>query len=175
MSNAKECSDVTISIDADLQDDINVFEEMIDKYHAGNDIVYGVRNKRKTDTIFKRATAQGFYRLMNFFGAKTIYNHADFRLMSKRALDHFANYEEVNLYIRGIVPLIGYKTEKVFYDRKSRIAGESKYPLKKMLALAIEGITSFSIKPIRYITLIGFISVFCSIAAFIYALVRMQR
>lgn len=168
---AKECSDVTISIDADLQDDINVFEEMIDKYHAGNDIVYGVRNKRKTDTIFKRATAQGFYRLMNFFGAKTIYNHADFRLMSKRALDHFANYEEVNLYIRGIVPLIGYKTEKVFYDRKSRIAGESKYPLKKMLALAIEGITSFSIKPIRYITLIGFISVFCSIAAFIYALV----
>ncbi len=168
---AKECSDVTISIDADLQDDIDVFEEMIDKYHAGNDIVYGVRNKRKTDTIFKRATAQGFYRLMNFFGAKTIYNHADFRLMSKRALDHFANYEEVNLYIRGIVPLIGYKTEKVFYDRKSRIAGESKYPLKKMLALAIEGITSFSIKPIRYITLIGFISVFCSIAAFIYALV----
>lgn len=168
---AKECSDVTISIDADLQDDINVFEEMIDKYHAGNDIVYGVRNKRKTDTIFKRATAQGFYRLMNFFGAKTIYNHADFRLMSKRAIDHFANYEEVNLYIRGIVPLIGYKTEKVFYDRKSRIAGESKYPLKKMLALAIEGITSFSIKPIRYITLIGFISVFCSIAAFIYALV----
>lgn len=168
---AKECSDITISIDADLQDDINVFEEMIDKYHEGNDIVYGVRNKRKTDTIFKRATAQGFYKLMNFFGAKTIYNHADFRLMSKRALDHFANYEEVNLYIRGIVPLIGYKTEKVFYDRKSRVAGESKYPLKKMLALAIEGITSFSIKPIRYITLIGIISVFCSLAAFIYALV----
>lgn len=167
---AKECSDITISIDADLQDDINVFEEMIDKYHEGNDIVYGVRNKRKTDTIFKRATAQGFYKLMNFFGAKTIYNHADFRLMSKRALDHFANYEEVNLYIRGIVPLIGYKTEKVFYDRKSRVAGESKYPLKKMLALAIEGITSFSIKPIRYITLIGIISVFCSLAAFIYAL-----
>lgn len=168
---AKECSDITISIDADLQDDINVFEEMIDKYHEGNDIVYGVRNKRKTDTIFKRATAQGFYKLMNFFGAKTIYNHADFRLMSKRALDHFANYEEVNLYIRGIVPLIGYKTEKVFYDRKSRVAGESKYPLKKMLALAIEGITSFSIKPIRYITLIGIISVFCSLAAFVYALV----
>lgn len=171
LMTAKECSDITISIDADLQDDTNVFEEMIDKYHEGYDIVYGVRNKRKTDTIFKRVTAQGFYKLMNFFGAKTIYNHADFRLMSKRSLDHFSHYEEVNLYIRGIVPLIGYKTDKVFYDRKSRVAGESKYPLKKMIALAVEGITSFSVKPIRYITGLGFLSVFCSLAALIYAFV----
>lgn len=168
---AKEVSDITISIDADLQDDIDVFEQMVDYYHDGCDIVYGVRNKRKTDSFFKRFTAQSFYKVMNFFGAKTIYNHADYRLMSKRALDHFANYEEVNLYIRGIVPLIGYKTECVYYDRKVRVAGESKYPLKKMLALAIEGITSFSVKPIRYIVLLGIISVILSIAALIYALV----
>lgn len=168
---AKEVSDITISIDADLQDDIDVFEQMVDYYHDGSDIVYGVRNKRKTDSFFKRFTAQSFYKVMNFFGAKTIYNHADYRLMSKRALDHFANYEEVNLYIRGIVPLIGYKTECVYYDRKVRVAGESKYPLKKMLALAIEGITSFSVKPIRYIVLLGIISVILSIAALVYALI----
>lgn len=168
---AKEVSDITISIDADLQDDIDVFEQMVDYYHDGSDIVYGVRNKRKTDSFFKRFTAQSFYKVMNFFGAKTIYNHADYRLMSKRALDHFANYEEVNLYIRGIVPLIGYKTECVYYDRKVRVAGESKYPLKKMLALAIEGITSFSVKPIRYIVLLGIISVILSLAAFVYALI----
>lgn len=168
---AKEVSDITISIDADLQDDIEVFEQMVDYYHDGCDIVYGVRNKRKTDSFFKRFTAQSFYKVMNFFGAKTIYNHADYRLMSKRALDHFANYEEVNLYIRGIVPLIGYKTECVYYDRKVRVAGESKYPLKKMLALAIEGITSFSVKPIRYIVLLGIISVLLSIAVLVYALI----
>ncbi len=168
---AKEVSDITISIDADLQDDIEVFEQMVDYYHDGCDIVCGVRNKRKTDSFFKRFTAQSFYKVMNFFGAKTIYNHADYRLMSKRALDHFANYEEVNLYIRGIVPLIGYKTECVYYDRKIRVAGESKYPLKKMLALAIEGITSFSVKPIRYIVLLGILSVILSIAVLIYALI----
>lgn len=168
---AKDICDISISIDADLQDDIDVFEEMVDKFHEGNDIVYGVRNKRKTDSIFKRVTAQTFYRVMNFFGAKTIYNHADFRLMSKRALEQFSKYSEENLYLRGIVPLIGYKTECVYYDRKVRVAGKSKYPLRKMLALAIEGITSFSVKPIRYIVLLGFISVFLSIAAFVYALV----
>ncbi len=168
---AKDICDIAISIDADLQDDIDVFEEMVDKYHDGNDIVYGVRNKRKTDSIFKRVTAQGFYRVMNFFGAKTIYNHADFRLMSKRALEQFSKYSEENLYLRGIVPLIGYKTECVYYDRKVRVAGKSKYPLRKMIALAVEGITSFSVKPIRYIVLLGFLSVFLSIAAFVYALV----
>ena len=168
---AKDICDIAISIDADLQDDIDVFEEMVDKYHEGNDIVYGVRNKRKTDSIFKRVTAQGFYRVMNFFGAKTIYNHADFRLMSKRALEQFSKYSEENLYLRGIVPLIGYKTECVYYDRKVRVAGKSKYPLRKMIALAVEGITSFSVKPIRYIVLLGFLSVFLSIAAFVYALV----
>lgn len=168
---AKDICDIAISIDADLQDDIDVFEEMVDKYHEGCDIVYGVRNKRKTDSIFKRVTAQGFYRVMNFFGAKTIYNHADFRLMSKRALEQFSKYSEENLYLRGIVPLIGYKTECVYYDRKVRVAGKSKYPLRKMIALAVEGITSFSVKPIRYIVLLGFISVLLSLAAFIYALV----
>ena len=168
---AKDISDITISIDADLQDDIDVFEEMIDKFHEGNDIVYGVRNKRKTDSIFKRVTAQTFYRVMNFFGAKTIYNHADFRLMSKRALEQFSKYSEENLYLRGIVPLIGYKTECVYYDRKVRVAGKSKYPLRKMVALAVEGITSFSVKPIRYIVLLGIVSVFLSLAAFVYALV----
>ena len=168
---AKDISDISISIDADLQDDIDVFEEMIDKYHGGCDIVYGVRNKRKTDSVFKRVTAQGFYRVMNFFGAKTIYNHADFRLMSKRAMEQYSEYKEQNLFIRGIVPLIGYKTDSVYYDRKIRVAGKSKYPLRKMVALAIEGITSFSVKPIRYIVLLGFLSVLLSLAAFIYALV----
>ena len=144
---------------------------MIDKYHEGCDIVYGVRNKRKTDTFFKRFTAQSFYRVMSFMGAKTIYNHADFRLMSARSLDCFAEYKEKNLYLRGIVPLIGFKTDCVYYERKERVAGESKYPLKKMLALAIEGITSFSTKPIQMVTWLGIIIVFLSILAFVYALV----
>ena len=169
--SAKDISDISISIDADLQDDIEVFDRMVDLYHEGNDIVYGVRNKRKTDTFFKRFTAQSFYKVMNFCGAKTIYNHADFRLMSKRSLEQFSQYSEENLFLRGIVPLIGYKTACVYYDRKVRVAGESKYPLKKMLALAIEGITSFSVKPIRFIMLLGFISDILSFAAFVYALV----
>lgn len=171
LCKAKDICDIAISIDADLQDDIDVFDQMIDSYHDGCDIVYGVRNKRKTDSFFKRFTAQSFYKVMNLCGAKTIYNHADFRLMSQRALEQFSNYGETNLYIRGIVPLIGYKTACVYYDRKSREAGESKYPLKKMIALAIEGITSFSVKPIRFIVFFGFVSVILSIAAFIYALV----
>lgn len=168
---AMQCCDVTISIDADLQDDIGVFEEMLDKYYAGSDIVYGVRNNRKKDTFFKRTTAQCFYRIMNIMGVKSVYNHADFRLMSQRAVKHFSNFSESNLYLRGIIPLIGYQTECVYYERKERVAGTSKYPLKKMLALAIEGITSFSIKPISFITVMGFWIVFFSFCALVYVLI----
>lgn len=169
--SAKDLADVTISIDADLQDDIAVFEDMIDKYHAGCDIVYGVRSKRKTDTFFKRFTAQSFYKLMSAMGVKTIYNHADFRLMSKRSLEQFSQYGEYNLFLRGIVPTIGYQTDCVYYERKERVAGESKYPLKKMLALAIDGITSFSVKPISIVTGLGITIVLLSFVALIYTLV----
>lgn len=168
---AKDLSDVTVSIDADLQDDVAVIEEMIDKFHAGNDIVYGVRKERKTDTFFKRTTAQGFYKLMDWMGVKTIYNHADFRLMSKRALEHFAQFKESNMYLRGMMPLIGYNTDSVYYDRKERAAGESKYPLKKMLALAFNGISSFSVKPITMIVSIGVFVVACAFLAALYALI----
>ncbi len=168
---AKDSSDITISIDADLQDDINVFKDMILKYKEGCDIVYGVRNSRKKDSFFKRTTAQGFYKVMSLMGAKTIYNHADFRLMSKRAVEQFSNYKEINLYLRGIIPLIGYQTDCVYYERLERQKGESKYPLKKMLALAFEGITSFSVKPISLITVLGTIVVILSICAFIYAII----
>lgn len=168
---AKDMCDVTVSIDADLQDDVTVIEEMIDKFHAGNDIVYGVRNDRKSDSFFKRATAQGFYKLMAGMGVKTVYNHADFRLMSKRAVEHFAQFQESNLYLRGMMPLIGYQTDSVYYERKERVAGESKYPLKKMLALAFNGITSFSIKPISLITGLGVAIIVCCVLAAIYALV----
>ncbi len=168
---AKDMSDVTISIDADLQDDVSVIEEMIDKFHEGKDIVYGVRKKRKTDTFFKRTTAQAFYKFMKLMGAKTVYNHADFRLMSKRAVEQYSKYEESNLFIRGIVPLIGYETDSVYYDRKERVAGESKYPLKKMIALAFNGISSLSVKPITMITGLGMIIMLLSICAAIYALV----
>lgn len=168
---AKDMCDVTISIDADLQDDVNMIEEMIDKFHEGNDIVYGVRKERKTDTFFKRVTAQGFYRLMEAMGVKSVYNHADFRLMSQRAVEQFSKYQETNLYIRGMIPLIGYQTEKVYYDRKERVAGESKYPLKKMLALAFNGISSFSVKPISMVMGLGLFIVFLSVLAAIYALI----
>ena len=168
---AKDMCDVTVSIDADLQDDTAVIEDMIDKYHEGCDIVYGVRNSRKKDTFFKRTTAQGYYKLMDSMGVKTVYNHADFRLMSKRSLDAFGEYKETNLYLRGMVPLLGYKTDNVYYERKERVAGESKYPLKKMLALAFEGISSFSTKPIDLITVMGFGIVFLSMLAAIYAFV----
>jgi len=168
---AKDLCDVTVSIDADLQDDTSVIEEMIDKYHDGCDIVYGVRNSRKKDTFFKRTTAQGFYKLMDSMGVKTVYNHADFRLMSKRSLDAFSEYKETNLYLRGMVPLLGYKTDCVYYERKERVAGESKYPLKKMLALAFEGISSFSTKPIDMITALGFGIIFLSVIAAVYAFV----
>ncbi len=168
---AKDFSDVTVSIDADLQDDVNVIEEMIDKFHAGKDIVYGVRKERKTDTFFKRTTAQAFYKLMALMGVKTVYNHADFRLMSKRAVEEFSKYQETNLFLRGMMPLIGYETDCVYYDRKERVAGESKYPLKKMLALAFNGISSFSVKPISMILGLGFFIIVCSFLALLYALI----
>lgn len=168
---AMERCDVTVSIDADLQDDVNVIEEMIDKFHEGNDIVYGVRRERKTDTFFKRTTAQAFYKLMALMGVKTVYNHADFRLMSRRAVEHFSQYKETNLFLRGMMPLIGYQTDSVYYDRKERVAGESKYPLKKMLALAFNGISSFSVKPISMITGLGLFIIVCSVFAAIYALI----
>ncbi|MCH5269804.1 MAG: glycosyltransferase family 2 protein [Lachnospiraceae bacterium] len=167
---AKDRSDVTISIDADLQDDVAVIEEMIDKYHAGNDIVYGVRSDRSSDSFFKRFTAQSFYKLMAVMGVKTVYNHADFRLMSRRAVEQFSQYGETNLFLRGMIPLIGYQTDSVYYERKERVAGESKYPLKKMVALAFNGITSFSIKPISLITWLGSLIIVGSVLAAIYAL-----
>lgn len=168
---AKDMSDITVSIDADLQDDVNVIEEMIDKFHEGNDIVYGVRKERKTDTFFKRTSAQAFYKLMNLMGVKTVYNHADFRLMSRRAVEEFSKYGETNLFIRGMVTLIGYRTDCVYYERKERVAGESKYPLKKMLALAFNGISSFSVKPISLILGMGMLIIFVSILAAVYALI----
>jgi glycosyltransferase involved in cell wall biosynthesis len=168
---AMDMSDVTISIDADLQDDVAVIGEMMDKYLEGNDIVYGVRRERKTDTFFKRTTALAFYKLMAAMGVKTVYNHADFRLMSKRAVEEFSNYHENNLFLRGMVPLIGYSSAQVLYDRKERAAGESKYPLKKMVALAFNGISSFSVKPISLIMGVGFVFVLFSIIAAIYALI----
>ena len=171
LMTAKDMCDVTVSIDADLQDDTSVIEDMIDKYYDGCDIVYGVRNSRKKDTFFKRTTAQGFYKLMDTMGVKTVYNHADFRLMSKRSLEAFSEYKETNLYLRGMVPLLGYKTDCAYYERKERVAGESKYPLKKMLALAFEGISSFSTKPIDMITVLGFGIIFLSVIAAVYAFV----
>ena len=168
---AKDMSDVTISIDADLQDDVAVIEEMIDKFHEGCDVVYGVRRERKTDTFFKRTTAQAFYKLMALMGVKTVYNHADYRLMSRRAVEEFSKYKETNLFLRGMIPLIGYRTDSVYYDRKERVAGESKYPLKKMLALAFDGISSFSVKPISLILGAGMIIILISVLAAVYALV----
>ena len=171
MLNAMEHADIMISIDADLQDDTAVMEEMVDKFHEGKDIVYGVRNDRKKDSFFKRTTAQMFYKVMAAFGVKTVYNHADYRLMSKRALQEFSKYQEINLYLRGVMPLVGYETDCVYYERKERVAGESKYPLKKMLALAWNGITSFSVKPIDFITALGGFLIFLCVIAAVYALV----
>lgn len=164
--------DMAISMDADLQDDINAMDEMIDKFHAGCDVVYGVRSARKKDTFFKRFTAEFFYKIMNKMGAKTVFNHADYRLLSKRALEGLAGFKEVNLFLRGMVPMIGYKSDIVYYERGERFAGESKYPLSKMLAFAVEGVTSLSVKPIRYITGAGFLIFFISIAILIYSIVR---
>ena len=161
---------MAISIDADLQDDINVIEQMIDKYYQGCNIVYGVRDDRSSDTVFKRFTAQTFYKLMQFLGVKSIYNHADFRLVDKRALKFLKEYPERNLFLRGMVTLLGLNSDCVYYSRKEREAGESKYPLKKMLSFAFDGITSFSIKPITMILLLGIIIMLFSIIAIIYTL-----
>lgn len=170
LETAKNDSDCVISIDADLQDDVSAIREFVVKYWEGYDIVYGVRRSRDADTWFKRATAQWFYRFMQKLGVHVVYNHADFRLMSKRALEELSRYTEVNIFLRGIVPLLGFRTTKVFYDRKERFAGQSKYPLKKMLSFAFDGITSFSIAPIRFITFIGFLAFLLSSIAGIYAL-----
>lgn len=172
LMTAKSRADVTISMDADLQDDIEAVDAMLDKYYGGCDIVYGVRSKRKKDSFFKRVTAEGFYKFMRFLGADTVYNHADYRLMSRRSLEVLANFEEVNLFLRGIVPMIGFKTDVVYYEREERFAGESKYPLKKMLAFAWEGITSLSSKPIKLISVSGFLIFFISIAMIIYFIIR---
>ena len=172
LMTAKDRCDMAISMDADLQDDIDAVDAMVEEYYAGCDIVYGVRSSRKKDTFFKRFTAEGFYKLMNAMGAETVFNHADYRLMSKRALEGLAQFKEVNLFLRGIVPMIGYRTGTVTYERGERFAGESKYPLKKMLSFAMEGITSLSVKPIRMITGLGFLVFFISIAMLIYSIVR---
>ena len=172
LMTARDKADMVISMDADLQDDIDAVDAMVEKYYGGCDIVYGVRSSREKDTFFKRFTAEGFYRLMNFLGAETVFNHADYRLMSRRALEGLSQFKEVNLFLRGIVPMIGYTTGTVEYERGERFAGESKYPLKKMLSFAMEGITSLSTKPIRYITALGFLVFAVSLAMLIYSIVR---
>ena len=169
---AKEHADVVVSMDADLQDDINAIDEMVDKYGEGFEIVYGVRSERKKDSFFKRTTAQSFYKLMKLMGIEVIYNSADYRLMSKRALDELSNYKEVNLFLRGIVPLIGLKCTTVSYSRAERFAGESKYPLKKMLDFAWDGITSFSVKPLRMILILGLLVCLLSFIVLVYSLIQ---
>lgn len=171
----KDDADMVISMDADLQDDINAVDEMIDKYLDGCDIVYGVRSKRDKDTFFKRFTAESFYKVMNKLGANTVYNHADYRLTSKRVLEELAGYKEVNLFLRGIVPMIGFKTDVVYYERGERLAGESKYPLKKMISFSVEGITSLSVKPLSMITYLGIGVFFVSIIMLLYSLIQFFR
>ena len=171
LMEVKDLADVVISIDCDGQDDLHAMNEMIDRYDEGYDIVYGVRNKRDTDTWFKRTTAQGFYKILNWLGAETVYNHADYRLTSCKVLKELADYHEVNMYLRGIFPLIGFKSTIVEYDRHERLAGKSKYPLRKMISLAINGITSLSIKPIRLITMMGITVSFISFIVIIWILI----
>lgn len=168
----KDSCDCAISIDADLQDDINVIPDMVKNYLDGYDVVYGVRNKRDTDTFFKRTTAVGFYKLMHLMGVNIVFNHADYRLMSRRALDALSQFPERNMFLRGMVPLVGFRSASVYYDRSERFAGESKYPLKKMLSFAFDGITSFSISPIRMISAFGAIVCVISVIMAIYALVE---
>ena len=172
LMTAKNYADIIISMDADLQDDINAIDEMIEKYYEGYDIVYGVRSARKKDTWFKKTTAEGFYKVMKALGVDIVYNHADYRLTSKRVLEEFANFKEVNLFLRGMFPLVGYKSDIVYYERNERFAGESKYPLKKMLNFAWDGITSFSVKPLRFICTLGFSILFVSILIMIYSIVQ---
>lgn len=169
---AKDYADMVITLDADLQDDINVIPEFVDKYHEGNDIVYGVRNNRDTDTGFKRNTAQGFYKFMRMLGVDIVDNHADYRLMSKRAIEGLLKFQEVNVFLRGIIPQIGYRSDIVEYKRNARAAGESKYPLKKMLAFAFDGITSFSVKPLRVSLVMGIVSFIVAILFLVYCIVQ---
>ena len=171
LMEAKDRCDITISIDCDGQDDVNAMDEMINEYLSGAEIVYGVRSKRDTDTFFKRFTAESYYKLLNKMGGEIVYNHADYRLVSSRVLNEFANFKEVNIFLRGMIPMVGFKSTCVYYERKERIAGESHYPLSKMLNLAFDGITSLSIKPIRYITMIGAFFALLSFGIIIYVLV----
>lgn len=171
LMEARLHADCAISLDADLQDDIDVLPAFVQKFQEGCDVVYGVRSSRKKDTFFKRASAQGFYRFMKMLGVDVVYNHADYRLMSRRALDALSEYREVNLFLRGIVPLIGYRSDYVTYERRERLAGESKYPLKKMISFALDGITSFSVKPLKIISNLGILLSLCSVAGLLYALI----
>ena len=171
LTEAGKLCDITISIDCDGQDDINAMDSMVREYLDGAEIVYGVRSSRETDTFFKRTTAQGFYKLMNRMGANVVYNHADYRLLSARVIKELANFKEVNIFLRGMIPLVGFKSTCVYYERHERLAGESHYPLKKMLALAIDGITSLSTKPIRIITTFGFVIAFLSLIGIIWSVI----
>lgn len=171
LMEAKDFCDITITIDCDGQDDINAMNEMVDQYLAGYEIVYGVRSKRTTDTFFKRFTAESFYKLLNKMGVEVIYNHADYRLISSRVLQEFANFKEVNLFLRGMIPLVGFPSTEVYYERHERLAGESHYPLSKMLALAFDGITSLSVKPIRLIVGFGFFVAFLSFLGILWAII----
>jgi glycosyltransferase involved in cell wall biosynthesis len=171
LMEAKDMFDITISIDCDGQDDITAMEGMVDAYHDGCEVVYGVRSSRDTDTFFKRTTAQGFYKFLNMMGAEVVYNHADYRLISARVLEEFANFKEVNLFLRGMIPLVGFKSTSVYYERHERIAGESHYPLSKMLSLAFDGITSLSVKPIRIITWFGLLVSLMSFIGVIWAVI----
>ena len=171
LMTAKEVADITISIDCDGQDDINAMEAMVDAYMAGAEVVYGVRSKRETDTFFKRFTAESFYHLLNWMGAEVVFNHADYRLISSKVLNAFSDFKEVNIFLRGLIPLVGFNSTSVYYERHERIAGESHYPLKKMLALAFDGITSLSVKPIRMITAAGTIISGLGFCAIIWAII----
>ena len=171
LMEAKDRCDITISIDCDGQDDINAMDDMVEEYLNGCEVVYGVRSKRETDTFFKRFTAEGFYKLLNWMGAEVVYNHADYRLISSRVLQEFQNFKEVNIFLRGMIPLVGFKSTSVYYERAERIAGESHYPLKKMLALAFDGITSLSVKPIRMITSFGLLVAVLSFIGILWAVV----
>ncbi len=171
LMEAKDRCDITISIDCDGQDDINAMDAMVDEYLSGSEVVYGVRESRETDTFFKRTTAQGFYKFLSMMGAEVVYNHADYRLISARVLKEFAKFEEVNLFLRGLVPLVGFKSSSVYYKRAERLAGESHYPLRKMIALAVDGITSLSVKPLHLITGFGVFVAFLSFIGVLWALI----
>lgn len=171
LMTAKEYADAAISLDADLQDDVGAIEKMVDNFISGDDIVYGVRSSRKTDTFFKRFTAESFYRIMSAMGVDIVFNHADYRLMSRRALDALSDFDECNLFLRGIVPQIGFKSSTVEYERGERFAGKSKYPLKKMLSFALEGITSFSVRPLKIATTLGVFALVVCLAMVIYCIV----